>query len=180
MPTHLLLQLSQTITQLASRIDDIESRGAQQPLFSSYGHRPCPFTPRVQMDKRPTGTKPLKVDKYKGTGDPHLYLGTFFSLCSPTGYSDAMACHAFQESLSDEALSWFLNLPLNSIDNFDQLSEHFLSRFILHASIYRSVDALFHIKQKDGEGLYELLSRWQSATARCHNLEPRVAEQAFL
>ena len=51
--------------------------------------------------------------------------------------------------------------------------------FILHASIYRSVDALFHIRQKDDEGLHELLSRWQSTTARCHNLEPRVAEQAF-
>nr|XP_011463529.1 PREDICTED: uncharacterized protein LOC105351277 [Fragaria vesca subsp. vesca] len=90
-----------------------------------------------------------------------------------------MACHAFQETLSDEALSWFLNLPPNSIDNFDQLSERFLNRFILHSRIYRSVDALFHIKQKEGEGFHELLSRWQSAMSRCHNLEPRVAEQAF-
>ncbi|KAL6223440.1 hypothetical protein ACLB2K_006827 [Fragaria x ananassa] len=90
-----------------------------------------------------------------------------------------MACHAFQETLLDEALSRFLNLPPNSIDNFDQLSERFLNRFILHVSIYCSVDALFHIKQKEGEGLHELLTRWQSATARCHNLEPRVAEQAF-
>ncbi|KAL6213035.1 hypothetical protein ACLB2K_018250 [Fragaria x ananassa] len=74
---------------------------------------------------------------------------------------------------------WFLNLPPNSVANFDQLSEHFLNRFILHASIYHSVDALFHIKQEDGEGLHELLSRWKSATARCHNLESWVAEQAF-
>ncbi|KAL6179317.1 hypothetical protein ACLB2K_050833 [Fragaria x ananassa] len=138
MPTRLLLQLSQTVTQLASRIEGVESRGAQRPLFSGYGHRPSPFTPRVQMDKQPPGTKPLKVDKYKGTGHPHLHLETFFSLCSSTGYTDAMACQAFQETIFDEALSWFLNLPPNSIDNFDQLSERFLSRFILHASIYRS------------------------------------------
>ena len=90
-----------------------------------------------------------------------------------------MACHAFQETLSDEALSWFLNLPPNSIDNFDHISECFFNRFILHVSIYHSVDALFHIKQKEGEGLHELLYQWQSATARCHNLEPRVAEQGF-
>ena len=131
------------------------------------------------MEKRPPGAKPFKMDKYKGTEDPHLHLETFFSLCSSYGYSDAIACHAFQETLSDEALSWFLNLPPNSIDNFNQLSERFLSRFILHTSIYRSVDAMFHIKQKKDEGLHALLSRWQSATARCHNLEPRVAEQAF-
>ena len=179
MPTRLLLQLSQTVTQLASRIEGVESRGAQRPLFSGYGHRPIPFTPRVQMDKRPLGTKPFKMDKYRGTGDPPLHLETFFSLCSSTSYSYAIACHAFQETLSDEALSWFLNLPPNSIDNFDQLSERFLSRFMLHTSIYRSVDVLFRIKHKDGEGLHELLSRWQSATARCHNLEPHVAEQAF-
>ncbi|KAL6214560.1 hypothetical protein ACLB2K_013992 [Fragaria x ananassa] len=140
----------QTVTQLALRIEGIESRGAQRPLFSSYGHRPSPFTPRVQMDKRPPGTKPFKMDKYKGTGDPHLHLETFFSLCSSSGYNDAIACHAFQETLSDEALSWFLNLPPNSIDNFDQLSERFLNRFILHTNIYRNVDVMFHIKQKVG------------------------------
>ncbi|KAL6136908.1 hypothetical protein ACLB2K_062203 [Fragaria x ananassa] len=71
------------------------------------------------MDKRTPGTKPLKMDKYKGTRDPHLHLETFFSLCSSSGYSDVIANHAFQETLSDEALSWFLNLSPNSIDNFD-------------------------------------------------------------
>ena len=131
------------------------------------------------MEKRSPEAKPFKVDKYKGTGDPHLHLETFFSLCSSSGYSDTIACHAFQETLSEEAISWFLSLPPNSIDSFDQLSECFLNRFILHTSIYRTVDALFHIKQKEGEGLHELLSRWQSATVRCHNLEPRVAEKAF-
>ena len=103
MPTRLLLQLSQTVTQLASRVEGVESRGAQRPLFSGYGHCPSPFTPRVQMEKRPPGAKPFKMDKYKGTGDPHLHLETFFSLCSSSGYSDAIACHAFQETLSEEA-----------------------------------------------------------------------------
>ncbi|KAL6184950.1 hypothetical protein ACLB2K_041085 [Fragaria x ananassa] len=74
------------------------------------------------MEKRPPGAKPFKMDKYKGTGDPHLHLETFFSLCSSSGYSDAIACHTFQETLSEEALSWFLSLPPNSIDSFDQLS----------------------------------------------------------
>ncbi|XP_004295882.1 PREDICTED: uncharacterized protein LOC101299946 [Fragaria vesca subsp. vesca] len=99
----------------------VESRGSQRPLFSGYGHRPSPFTSRVQLEKRPPDAKPFKVDKYKGTGDPHLHLETFLSLCSSTRYTDAMACHAFQETFSDETLSWFLNLPPNSIDNFDQL-----------------------------------------------------------
>ncbi|KAL6198502.1 hypothetical protein ACLB2K_028291 [Fragaria x ananassa] len=62
MPTRLLLQLSQTVTQLASRIEGVESRRAQRPLLSGYGHRLSPFTPRVQMNKRPPGTKPFKMD----------------------------------------------------------------------------------------------------------------------
>ena len=47
MQTRLLLQLSQFVTQLASQIEGVESRGAQRPLFSGYGHRPSPLTPRV-------------------------------------------------------------------------------------------------------------------------------------
>ncbi|KAL6198160.1 hypothetical protein ACLB2K_027952 [Fragaria x ananassa] len=58
MSTRLLLQLSQSVTQLASWIEGVESRGIQRPLFSGYGHRPSPFTPRVQMKQRPPKAKP--------------------------------------------------------------------------------------------------------------------------
>ncbi|KAL6190890.1 hypothetical protein ACLB2K_037284 [Fragaria x ananassa] len=179
MQTRILLQLSQFVTQLTSRIEGVESRRSQRPLFSGYRHRPSPFTPWVQMEKRPPEAKSFKADKYKGTGDPHLHLETFLSLCSSIPYTDFMACHAFQETLSDKALSWFLNLPPNSINNFDQLSERFLNRFILHASIYRSVDALFHIKQQEGEGLHELLSRWRiDATTWKMSIKSALADQS--
>lgn len=37
-----------------------------------------------------------------------------------------MACQAFQETLNEEALSWFLNLLACFIDKFTQLTDKFL------------------------------------------------------
>ncbi|KAL6138011.1 hypothetical protein ACLB2K_063299 [Fragaria x ananassa] len=153
------------------------------PSFPLPGPQPSSILNDSPLPHQPNpSAQPISTSTTANSPNPPLDMPTRLLLQlsqTVTQLASRVACHAFQETLSDKALSWFLSLPPNSIDNFDQLSERFLNRFILHTSIYRTVDALFHIKQKEGEGLHELLSRWQSATARCHNLEPRVAEQAF-
>ncbi|XP_024178046.1 uncharacterized protein LOC112183961 [Rosa chinensis] len=66
-----------------------------------------------------------------------------------------MASHAFEETLTDEALPWFLNLLTNSIDSFQELGDKFLRRFILCGGGYRTTPDLFRLKQRLNERLQD-------------------------
>ncbi|KAL6129687.1 hypothetical protein ACLB2K_073036 [Fragaria x ananassa] len=85
----------------------------------------------------------------------------------------------FQRTLSGEALSWFYELPSESIDCFRQLADRFVNRFILRTD-EQSTAQLFKVKQDKGEGLKAFVNRWQGATARVRNFDKRVAEEAFV
>ncbi|XP_024200560.1 uncharacterized protein LOC112203888 [Rosa chinensis] len=86
-----------------------------------------------------------------------------------------MACHAFEETLTDEALRWFLNLPTNSIDSFQELRDKFLRWFILCGSSYCTTPHLFPLKQRPNEGLRDLVRRWQKQATQCRSLDPALA-----
>ncbi|KAL6228394.1 hypothetical protein ACLB2K_002344 [Fragaria x ananassa] len=86
-----------------------------------------PFTTRIQVEKKPPEAKPFKIKKYNGTGCLYLYLELFQSQLDSTRCTDAQACHAFQETLSEEALSWFLRLPTYSIDSYERLTQNFVT-----------------------------------------------------
>ena len=85
----------------------------------------------------------------------------------------------FQETLAGEALSWFYELPSNSIDCFRQLANRFVNRFILQTE-GQNIAQLFKVKQDRGEELKAFVNRWQGATARVRNFDKTVADEAFI
>ncbi|XP_062005566.1 uncharacterized protein LOC133722710 [Rosa rugosa] len=156
--TRLLLKMSETITTLQARI---ESRSGWQPITAGFQGMIGPFTPGIQAEKRPQEAKPFKIEKYNGTRDPNHHLEVFQSLLHGTRYTDTMACHAFEETLTEKALRWFLNLPANSINSLQELGGKFLLQFILCGSGYRTTPDLFRLKQRPNERLQDFVRRWQ-------------------
>ncbi|KAL6209789.1 hypothetical protein ACLB2K_020728 [Fragaria x ananassa] len=71
---------------------------------------------------------------------------SFKSHTNAKGYLDAICCNKFLETLTREALSWFYELPSNSIDCFRQLADRFVNRFILQTD-GQSTTQLFIVKQ---------------------------------
>jgi hypothetical protein len=87
---------------------------------------------------RPGGGKSLKIDLYNGTTDPYVHMDNFRSVVAGKGYSIPESCHAFQETLTGEALSWFFDLTPNSIGSFVEFCDTFAARFILRTEGYHS------------------------------------------
>ncbi|XP_024172053.1 uncharacterized protein LOC112178073 [Rosa chinensis] len=90
-----------------------------------------------------------------------------------------MAWHTFEETLTNEALHWFLNLPTNSIDSFQELGDKFLQWFILFDSNYRTTPDLFRLKQRPNESLRDFVRRWQKQATQYSSLNPALAASAF-
>ncbi|XP_024200072.1 uncharacterized protein LOC112203317 [Rosa chinensis] len=77
-----------------------------------------------------------------------------------------MACYSFEETLTEEALRWFLNFPSNSIDSFQELGDKFLRLFIFCGSGYCTTPDLFRLKQRPNEQLRDFVRRWNKETNR--------------
>ncbi|XP_061993596.1 uncharacterized protein LOC133711501 [Rosa rugosa] len=164
--------MSEAIVSLQERIESAESRTGFQGKMG-------PFTPWIQAEKCTPKVKPFKIEKYNGIRDPYHHLEVFQSLLHGTRYTDAMACHMFEETLTDEALRWFLNLPPNSIDSFQELGDKFLCRFILCGSGYCTTPDLFRLKQWLNERLRDFVRRWKKQATQCCSLDPALAASTF-
>ncbi|XP_004297857.1 PREDICTED: uncharacterized protein LOC101306229 [Fragaria vesca subsp. vesca] len=173
-----LRAIRDSVVSLADRISDAERRGTRNPTRASFEERHGPFTRAITRSVRPNTAKPLKLS-YNGDRDPYLFLDSFKSHMNANGYSDAICCNMFQETLAGEALSWFYELLSNSVDCFRELADRFVNRFILRTD-GKNTAQLFKVKQDRGEKLRAFVNCWQGATARVKNFDKKVAEEAFI
>ncbi|KAL6205278.1 hypothetical protein ACLB2K_022540 [Fragaria x ananassa] len=151
--TQLLLQLSHSVTNLEQWFNDRINTSSPRPFITRV-MRPRPFTPRVQAETIPPEAKPFKIKRYNGTECPYLHLELFQSQLDSTRYTDAQAGHAFQETLTEEAPSWFLHLPAHSVDNYEHLTQKFVNGFILLRDSNRTTAVL--LAQKTSTSSNEL------------------------
>ncbi|XP_024164070.1 uncharacterized protein LOC112171061 [Rosa chinensis] len=148
----------------------------QNPLFAA---RPGPFTTRILQTVRPTYAKMPKIAQFGGITDLFVHMDTFKKVTNNKGFDDATLCHLFSETLDGEAMSWFFECPLGSMDSFSSLSNAFLSRFILMTDGYHNSGQLFSINQAIDESLKSFVPRWRTATSRCRDLDKTMALAAF-
>lgn len=75
-------------------------------------------------------------------------------------------CRMFRRTLEGDAINWYVNLPCNSINNFDDLQSKFLETF--NHLIKRKTDhsALLNVRQKIGETLGEYVKRFSETLNR--------------
>jgi len=85
-----------------------------------------------------------------------LYLGATLEIM----------CSVFPRSLKKDALTWFLQLQLNSIDSWETLYYSFSRHFIILRDNLKTAHTLAQIKQKDKAPLQDFLSRFYSEAAQ--------------
>ena len=71
-----------------------------------------------------------KFSVYDGSSDLFDHIMHYRQLMTFDIGNDTLLCKVFPTSLQGQALSWFLRLPMNSIDNFCDLSEAFMSQYL--------------------------------------------------
>ncbi|XP_026433824.1 uncharacterized protein LOC113331317 [Papaver somniferum] len=97
---------------------------------------------------------------YDGSNDPATHLRYYNRMMAQWDYEDAILCRYFPSSLKGSALSWFDNLPANSIDSYEQLTEKFLATYMYKKVVNTGMDKLFSLSIKYKETIREYTDRW--------------------
>ena len=90
---------------------------------------------------------------YDGKSDPADHIRYYQQVMAYWVYDDAVMCRMFPSSLGHSALRWFYRLPQGGIDNFRELAELFMARFITNSRVIKRPEALTALKKQKGETL---------------------------
>ncbi|KAL0298787.1 UNVERIFIED_CONTAM: hypothetical protein Sradi_6538500 [Sesamum radiatum] len=101
------------------------------PLAVAPPPRRSPFATHILAEAIQSGIKIPNISEYDGTKDPQDHLDRFLAKADLIDISDAAYCKLFRTTLAGKAMTWFNQLPIRSIDNFEQLSQRFLHHFAI-------------------------------------------------
>ncbi|XP_020202501.1 uncharacterized protein LOC109788233 [Cajanus cajan] len=79
-----------------------------------------------------------------------------------------------------QALAWYTQLPVGSVDNFDTLVRRFTSQYATSRPHHITSAALASLKQGDDETLRVFMKHFASISVKIRNLNPEVALHAML
>ena len=84
------------------------------------------FSSRIINYEPPQGFIVPKFSTYDGSSDPFDHIMHYRQLMTIDIGNDMLLCKVFPTSLQGQVLSWLHRLPMNSVDNFRDLSEVFV------------------------------------------------------
>ncbi|CAA7041286.1 unnamed protein product [Microthlaspi erraticum] len=90
---------------------------------------------------------------------------------------EANYCQVFVEHMAKDALTWFSNLPAESIDNLDDLTSAFLKHYSMHMT--RVTQNMFTTTQSQGEPLRSFMERFKQAARDTGEMPDSVLLEAL-
>lgn len=121
----------------------------------------------------------LKFSTYDGTTDLFDHIMHYRQLMTLDIKNDALLCKVFLASLHDQALSWFHRLPVNSLNNFRDLSEAFVGQYLCSALHKQNISTLQNIKMLENESLREFVKRFGQAVLQVESCSMDTIFQIF-
>jgi hypothetical protein len=88
--------------ELELTIEKFDNTNAQRVTRAGFRERLGPFTLDILNAIPPVHLKSLKAKMYEGKTNPYLNVDSFKSIVTGKGYTMALLCHAFQETLPHE------------------------------------------------------------------------------
>nr|GEZ28676.1 reverse transcriptase domain-containing protein [Tanacetum cinerariifolium] len=121
-----------------------------------------PFTPRICYFELPKKSRmPSNVKTYDGSRDPEDHLKIF----QATGKVEKRAmptwCHMFNSILTESARVCFDDLPLESVDSYDDLKKEFLANYLQQKKCIKDPVEIHHIKQREGGSTEDFMQRFK-------------------
>ncbi|KAL0362159.1 UNVERIFIED_CONTAM: hypothetical protein Scaly_1171100 [Sesamum calycinum] len=109
-----------------------------------------------------------------GRKDPQDHLDQFLAKADLIDISDAAYCKLFRTTLAGKAMTWFNQLPIGSIDNFEQLSQRFLHHFAINKRYPKTASYLFTVTQREQESLRDYVQRFSEAVLEVPHVNPEL------
>jgi hypothetical protein len=170
--------LAGLLRELNDRLRKVETGNTKSTPSLGMAKKPVgPFTKRIHDHNR--DFKNLKMDSYTGKEDPVMHVTAFQSAYNGKGYTDEDWCHAFVNTLTQEAMLWFYQLEPESIDSYEQLVEAFTTEYATKSSFFYSVGELTGFQQGTSERLADYMERFKTAYRRCTTKDDVRAAQIF-
>ncbi|XP_026397074.1 uncharacterized protein LOC113291796 [Papaver somniferum] len=116
---------------------------------------------------------------FTGIGDAIEHLRTYRMTLTQWDQYDVVLCKFSLDSLKDEALMWFNNLPKGSVKSFAHLSELFLETYIHNNRVKPEVAALCQLARGPNETLRSLVTRWRKLCAEIGRVPEAYAILGF-
>ncbi|GKV31653.1 hypothetical protein SLEP1_g40325 [Rubroshorea leprosula] len=149
------------------------ARGAPppHPVADSVPH---PLNINIILEPYPAGFKIPQLETYDGTKDPDDHLHAFYSCMQAQNASDALMCKIFPSTLQGNARTWYYSLPPRSINSYTKMASAFATKFSSRRLIKKTTSELMRVKQRDGESLKNLMSRFNDAVLEVNSFDQAV------
>ncbi|XP_026429068.1 uncharacterized protein LOC113325042 [Papaver somniferum] len=133
-----------------------------------------PLTPNLAKAFIPQKCPIPAFECYDGCSDPAAHLRYYNRMFPRWDQDDVVLCRYFPLSLKGSALSWFDNLPPNSIDSYSQLTEKFLRTYMYNKAVNTGMDNLFSLEIAYKETIREYTDRWHRICEAIGKVDPVV------
>ncbi|CAA7035386.1 unnamed protein product [Microthlaspi erraticum] len=178
---------TQELERVNRRLDEVDSKvhratsSAPELTKALADTRRSPLTRRLRQIELHERVR-LKIDSYTGEEDPKKWLTAFNLAMRREKYKsyderEANYCQVFVEHMAKDALTWFSNLPAESIDNFDDLTNAFLKHYSMHMT--RITRNMFTTTQTQGEPLRSFMERFKQAARDTGDMPDSVPLEAL-
>nr|GFD08304.1 reverse transcriptase domain-containing protein [Tanacetum cinerariifolium]GFD08360.1 reverse transcriptase domain-containing protein [Tanacetum cinerariifolium] len=102
------------------------------------------------------------VKTYDESDDPKDHLKIFQAGEKVKCWAMPTWCHMFNSTLIGSAKVWFDDLPLESIDSYDDLKKAFLADYLQQKKSIKDPVEIHHIKQREGESTKDFVQRFKA------------------
>ncbi|KAK4392688.1 hypothetical protein Sango_2046600 [Sesamum angolense] len=136
--------------------------------------RRSPFATHILAEAIQSRIKIPNISEYDGTKYPQDHLDRFLAKADLIDISDAAYCKLFRTTLAGNAMTWFNQLPIGSIDNFEQLSQRFLHHFAINKRYPKAASYLFTVIQREQESLRDYVQRFSEAVLEVPHVNPEL------
>nr|GEV85234.1 reverse transcriptase domain-containing protein [Tanacetum cinerariifolium] len=105
---------------------------------------------------------PRNVNIYNGSDNPDDHLKIFQAAVKVERWAMSTWCHMFNFTLTRSGRVWFDDLPLESIDSYDDLKKAFLANYLQQKKRIKDPEEIHHIKQREGESTEDFVQRFKN------------------
>nr|KYP76623.1 hypothetical protein KK1_020874 [Cajanus cajan] len=115
----------------------------------------------VQDIQFPAMFKVPDFQKYTGASCPKGHLTMYYRKMAAYVDNEKLLIHYFQESLSDAALNWYMQLDGGKIQTWKQLADAFLRRYKYNIDLIPYRSDLQSLSKKGDESFKTYAQRWR-------------------
>ncbi|GJW23586.1 reverse transcriptase domain-containing protein [Tanacetum coccineum] len=100
---------------------------------------------------------PNNVKTYDGSNDPEDHLKILQATAKVERWAMPTWYHMFNSTLAGSARLWFDDLPMESIDSYEDLKKAFLANILQQKKCIKDPVEIHHIKQREWESMEDFV-----------------------